>query len=71
MEDVSQKISKLHERIDKLNDSLWKISLKSPMIGQDVDKNEYWVFKEDLTWIYVKNPYSNTWGIYDEEVTIN
>jgi hypothetical protein len=49
MEDVSQKISKLHERIDKLNDSLWKISLKSPMIGQDVDKNEYWVFKEDLS----------------------
>jgi len=33
MEVVSSKISKFHERIEKLNDSLLKISLKSPLIG--------------------------------------
>ena len=70
MEVVSSKISKFHERIEKLNDSLWKISLRSPLIGQDLDKNDYWVFKEDLTKIYVKNP-QNEWSIYDDEQAIN
>ena len=55
MESNQSKVEKVQEKIEKLNDQLWKISLKSPMIGQDVDKNQYWVYKEDLSCIYVKN----------------
>lgn len=41
------------------------------MIGQDVDKNQYWVYKEDLSCIYVKNHKTGEWGVYDNELLIN
>ena len=45
--------------------------MKSPLIGEDCERNQYWVFKEDLSRIYVKNPFLNTWSIYDDELAIN
>ena len=45
--------------------------MKPPLIGQDADWNEYWIFKEDLSKVYVKFSSTKTWGVYEDESAIN
>jgi len=44
--------------------------MKPPTIGQDGERNEYWVFKDDLTKIFIKNTITNEWGVYDDEISV-
>lgn len=44
--------------------------MKPPLLGQDSERNEYWLFKEDLTKIYVRLAATNTWAQYDDEASV-
>ena len=55
----------MHTRIDKINDDLWKLSLKPSMLGKDCQRNEYWFFKEDNNKVYVHEFKTDKWGMFD------
>jgi hypothetical protein len=37
-----------------LNEQASKTSIKNQVLGKDVDRNEYWFFKEDPSKLFVK-----------------
>jgi len=63
------KIQALSNKIARLNDSLFMISVKVSIIGRDLE-NEYWYFKDDPSKLYVKNLKTNSWGYYNDEESI-
>lgn len=38
----------------KLNEKLYKSSIKTTMLGQDAQRSEYWHFKDDCSRIYIR-----------------
>jgi hypothetical protein len=63
-------IENLRNKIKRLNDQIWKVSLKVPVIGRDANKNEYWFFKDEPSKLYVKEYETTTWGYYNDEESI-
>ena len=47
-------MSKKHAKIDKLNEQALQTSIKNQMLGKDVNRHEYWFFKEEPTKIFIK-----------------
>ena len=47
-------IKKKHAHIAKLNEKLYKSSIKTTMLGQDAQRSEYWHFKDDCSRIYIR-----------------
>lgn len=64
-----EKIAALNSKIARLNDSLFKVSVKVSIIGHDLD-NEYWFFKDDLTKLYVKDLVTGQWAYYSDEKSV-
>ena len=54
MEKIEDQIEKKQLKIEKLNELAFKTSIKTQMLGKDVDRNEYWFFKEEPGKIFVK-----------------
>jgi hypothetical protein len=54
MDDIEDKITKKRNKIDTLNDKIFKTSVKTSQLGRDSDKNEYWYFKEEPSKVFVK-----------------
>lgn len=69
MKAFDEKILSLNNKISRLNDQLFKVSVKVSIIGYDLE-NEYWYFKDEPTKIYVKNMESRQWGYYSDEESI-
>ena len=69
IDEYDGKITTLNEKIHRLNDQIWKVSLKVPVIGRDLD-NEYWFFKDEPTKLYVKDLKTREWGFYNDEESI-
>lgn len=59
----------MNAKISRLNDQIWKVSLKVSIIGRDLE-NEYWFYKDDPTKLYVKDLSTSEWGYYNDEDTI-
>lgn len=66
---IDENISSLEEKIRKLNDQIWKVSLKVSVIGHDLE-NEYWYFKDDPSKVYIKEFKTNTWRYYSDEESV-
>jgi len=66
---IGEKIHGLEAKIKRLNDQIWKVSLRVSIIGRDLE-NEYWYFKDDLTKVYVKELKTNTWSYYNDEESL-
>jgi hypothetical protein len=69
VQEFDEKIEGLNSKISKLNDLIWKVSLKVSVIGRDLN-NEYWFFKDEQSKLYVKDLQTNTWGYYNDEESI-
>lgn len=66
---IEEKIQGLEAKIKRLNDQIWRVSLKVGIIGRDLT-NEYWFFKDEPTRLYVKDITQNVWGYYNDEESI-
>jgi protein-arginine kinase activator protein McsA len=64
-----EKIELLNSKIARLNDSLFKVSVKVSIIGHDLE-NEYWFFKDDVSKLYVKDLITGQWSYYSDENSI-
>ena len=53
-------IKKKHAHIAKLNEKLYKSSIKTTMLGQDAQRSEYWHFKDDCSRIYIRKEETQT-----------
>ena len=69
LQEFDEKIESHNSKISKLNDLIWKVSLKISVIGRDLN-NEYWFFKDEPSKLYVKDLLTNTWGYYNDEESI-
>jgi len=45
--EVEEQIKKKQAMIARLNEKSYKTSIKTQMLGQDVERSEYWHFKDD------------------------
>ena len=54
MEKIDEQIERRHGKIERLNESAHKTSIKTQMLGKDCDKNEYWFFKEEAGKLFIK-----------------
>lgn len=69
IQEFEEKIEGMNAKIARLNDQIWKVSLKVSIIGRDLE-NEYWFYKDDPTKLYVKDLSNSEWGYYNDEDTI-
>lgn len=51
---LEELIKKRQAHIAKLNEKLYKSSIKTTMLGQDAQRSEYWHFKDDCSRIYIR-----------------
>jgi hypothetical protein len=51
---LDELIKKKQAHIVKLNEKLYKSSIKTTMLGQDAQRSEYWHFKDDCSRIYIR-----------------
>lgn len=51
---LDELIKKRQTQIAKLNEKLYKSSIKTTMLGQDAQRSEYWHFKDDCSRIYIR-----------------
>ena len=51
---LEELIKKRQTQIAKLNEKLYKSSIKTTMLGQDAQRSEYWHFKDDCSKIYIR-----------------
>jgi hypothetical protein len=51
---LEELIKKRQSQITKLNEKLYKSSIKTTMLGQDAQRSEYWHFKDDCSRIYIR-----------------
>lgn len=66
MEDLEDQTGRAQERIQKMNEKIWRNEIKPPVIGQDVDKNEYWFFKDEPYKLFMKEKDTGKWGFFDD-----
>jgi len=51
---LEEQIKKQQAHIIKLNEKLYKSSIKTTMLGLDAQRSEYWHFKDDCSRIYIR-----------------
>jgi hypothetical protein len=54
MQKIEDQIEKRQNKIERLNESAHKTSIKNQMLGKDCDRNEYWFFKEEPGKLFIK-----------------
>lgn len=62
-------ISKKQQKIEKLVDSYQSLNIKTTMLGQDKDMNEYWLFKDEPSRLFIKKADDSdmSWHYINEE----
>ena len=58
------KISKLQAKLSDLSTKIDNIQVRIPPLGLDRHYNEYYIFKFDLTRLYMLKPLENTWHYF-------
>ena len=67
----SDKIQKLQNKIQDLSSKIEDIQVRISPIGLDRFHNEYYVFKFDLTKLYLLRPLENSWFYFDSKSEID
>jgi hypothetical protein len=67
----SDKIQKLQVKIQELSSKIDDIQVRISPIGVDRFHNEYYIFKFDLTKVYLLKPLENTWFYFDTQNEID
>lgn len=60
-------IVRKQKKIEKIVEEYQSLSIKTNMVGQDKDMNEYWFFKDDPSKLYIKLIENNQWMFISEE----
>ena len=68
---ITDKIIKLQNKVSDLSTKIDNIQVRITPVGLDRDYNEYYIFKFDLSRLYMLKPLENTWHFFDAKSEID
>jgi len=63
-------LKKKQTKVEKINDEIGSLVLRTASLGRDQKGNEYWYFTNDNTRLFIYKKKANVWFFYDREIEV-